>query len=124
MSIASIAGAIAAEIVQAAIHDPAIPPVSRDRAAAAADAVRAEVVQRVAADPVIQHVTNTEPWYRSRVTWGALVTLATPLLAWAGWTLGPDDREAIVTAALLVGPAVGGCLTLYGRWAARAPIGR
>jgi hypothetical protein len=69
-------------------------------------------------------VSNAEPWYLSRVTWGALVTLATPLLAWAGWTLEPDDREAIVTAALLVGPALGGCLTLYGRWAAQAPIGR
>ena len=76
-----------------------------------------------AVEPAVRHATNGEPWYQSRVTWGAIVSLATPLLALAGWELAADDREAVVSAIVALGPAIGAGLTLYGRWVASRPIG-
>lgn len=83
--------------------------------------VASKVLTEVA--PIVAHVTNTEPWYQSRVTWGAIIAVAGPLLSVLGVSsdiLDPDLAVSISTAVVSV---VGGALTLYGRWKARKPIG-
>lgn len=95
-------------------------PDSRD----AAEAVTKAVVQQVARDPAIQHMTNTEPWYQSRVTWGALVAIASSVLGIAGISLSADDQVTIINLGVAMVSAIGGFVTLYGRWAARKPLGR
>ncbi|WP_336800479.1 hypothetical protein [Kaistia sp. MMO-174] len=96
--------------------DPGTPGVS--------EAVTKAVVQEVAKDPAIQHMTNTEPWYQSRVTWGALVAIASGLFAIGGRALPVEDQGTLVNIAVAVASAIGGAITLYGRWAARKPLGR
>lgn len=79
------------------------------------------VVQRVA--PVILHATNNEPWYKSRVTWGAIGAIALPLLGAFGVGTDVIDADQFVAIGLALGTAASGVLTLYGRWKARKPIG-
>jgi Na+-transporting NADH:ubiquinone oxidoreductase subunit NqrC len=72
---------------------------------------------------VVEHATNNEPWYQSRVTWGAVISIILPILGTLGVatdTINPDELVALCVAG---GTVVGGILTLYGRWAARKPIG-
>jgi len=73
--------------------------------------------------PVVEHLTNNEPWYRSRVTWGAVASIVLPLLGIAGVTSDVISSEEFVSLGLAVGSAAGGLLTLYGRWKARKPLG-
>ena len=70
----------------------------------------------------MQHITNTEPWYQSRVTIGALISALALGLGAAGVTLAPEDRELLVAIGLGLGGLVGPTTTLYGRWRARRPI--
>jgi len=72
--------------------------------------------------PVVAHMTNNEPWYQSRVTWGVIISVAAPILSALGVSadlLDPDLAVSISSAAVTV---VGGALTLYGRWRARKPL--
>lgn len=85
--------------------------------------VSKEIQNKIAADPVVQHVTNTEPWYQSKVTLGAIVSIAMPLLGLLGVStnvLTADQLTGIVVAG---GTIFGGLVTLWGRWKARKPIG-
>ena len=87
-----------------------------------ASAVRS-VAERVTNEvgPVVDHLTNAEPWYRSRVTWGAIISAGIPIIGAFGvatdW-INPDELAAIAVATV---SAAGGLLTLYGRWKARKP---
>jgi hypothetical protein len=77
-----------------------------------------------AVTPLVEHSNNAEPWYQSRVTIGAMVSIAIPVLGALGVSadvLDADQLTAILTAA---GALAGGALTLYGRWKAKQPIGR
>ena len=74
--------------------------------------------------PVIINKANAEPWWQSNVTWGALVSIATGLLALAGYTLAPEDVDQIIIIGTAGGTAIGGLWTLYGRWKAKKPIGQ
>jgi hypothetical protein len=108
--------ALAAAVAAAVSSTVARPDVPAEPAAVPA------IVQAVG--PLIEHVNNAEPWYRSRVTWGAIVSVAIPILGAFGVSvdvLDADQLTAILTAA---GAAVGGILTLWGRWKAKRPIGR
>lgn len=87
-------------------------------ASAVSNAVAKEV------KPVVDHLTNQEPWYRSRVTWGAIASIALPLLGAFGVSSDIIDSDQFVALGLAVGTAAGGLLTLYGRWAAKKPIGQ
>lgn len=83
------------------------------------------VTEAIAAQvaPLVAHAANQEPWYQSRVTWGAIISITAPLLSLVGVRadlLTPDLAVSISTAAVTV---VGGLLTLYGRWKAKAPLG-
>jgi len=88
----------------------------------AADIARVNpTVQNIAAQVV--NATNNEPWYQSRVTWGALVAGAAGVAGLFGVTIGDGERAVLVegiTAALSV---VGAVTAIYGRWVARKPIG-
>lgn len=88
---------------------------------AEAPAVRQEVAEVVA--PVIEHLTNNEPWYRSRVTWGAIFAILGGIA-----TIGTMLANGVPLSLEVYGPPLGsiggGIGTLYGRWKARKPIGR
>lgn len=81
----------------------------------------AERIVQKEVEPVLKHLTNNEPWYRSRVTLGSVAAIAGGIwalyLEWAGGTL---DMADLYTQ----GPVIAGGLTaLYGRWVASRPIG-
>lgn len=73
--------------------------------------------------PSVLHATNNEPWYQSRVTWGAIGAIALPLLGFAGVTSDIISPDEFVLGGMALGSAVSGFLTLWGRWKARKPIG-
>lgn len=73
--------------------------------------------------PEAIHDANAEPWYQSRVTWGAIIAAAVPALTAAGVTtdwLDPDEATSVLVA---IGTAAGAILTIVGRWKAKRPIG-
>ena len=84
-----------------------------------------EVAKRAAeaAAPVLVNATNSEPWYQSRVTWGALVSIGTGLATLFGFVIAPEDAEVILAVGAAGGTVVGGLVTLWGRWKAKKPIG-
>ena len=81
----------------------------------------AEVLQKEVA-PVIEHLTNNEPWYRSRVTWGAIFAILGGVATIGTMAANgvPLSWETYGTPALSIW---GGVQALYGRWKARKPIG-
>ena len=89
----------------------------------AAQDVSDHVVQRLAEIPEIKFETNTEPWYQSRVTIGAILSSIAGVLAILGVSVTPEGISALTGAILGLGAFVGGCITLYGRWKARVPLG-
>ena len=86
-------------------------------------AIATEVTRAMERSPELQHATNSEPWYQSRVTWGAVVAILSGVLPIAGVTLDPDDQATLFAALMGIGSAAGGFLALYGRWKAKRPIG-
>lgn len=86
----------------------------------------AEVAQAAAeaAAPVLVNKTNSEPWYQSRVTWGALVSIGTGLATLFGYSIAPQDAELILVIGMASGTFMGGAITLWGRWAAKKPLGQ
>lgn len=104
------------EIVKALQRDDV--PVSNRNAPAVAEAI----AERLA--PQMVNKANAEPWYQSRVTIGALVSIGTGVLALSGIILTPEDTALIVSMATSIGAVAAGGLTLYGRWKAKKPIGQ
>jgi hypothetical protein len=72
--------------------------------------------------PILVNQTNNEPWYRSRVTWGALASIlaGASTIIMMGVT-GSFDPEQLMIAAGAIG---GGTTTIWGRWASKTPIGQ
>lgn len=85
--------------------------------AIAADAVTQAVT------PLVEHATNNEPWYQSRVTWGALAAIALPLMGVFGVGADIITAEELTLWGMAAGSAFGGVVTLWGRWKAKRPIG-
>ena len=88
----------------------------------AADRARVaqEVAERVA--PMVAHQSNAEPWYRSRVTLGSLASVLTGIsTVLMMFSTGDFDPQQVTLAA---GALFGGAAALWGRWAAKKPIGR
>jgi hypothetical protein len=73
--------------------------------------------------PTLEHLANQEPWWRSRVTIGAIISIAIPALGAFGVATDWIDQETAISVAMAAGSAVGGLITLYGRWKAKRPIG-
>jgi hypothetical protein len=74
-------------------------------------------------EPTLMNLANQEPWYRSRVTIGAIISISVPILGAFGIATDWIDLEQATTIGIAIGTAFGGMLTLYGRWKARKPIG-
>ncbi len=72
--------------------------------------------------PVLVNLTNNEPWYQSRVTWGAVAAILGGLGTMAGLVAAGDWTPNLWVAAL--GSVGGGVGTIYGRWVAKKPLGQ
>lgn len=82
------------------------------------------ITEAVAADPSLQHATNSEPWYASRVTWGAIIAALAPVVGLAlGRVVTAADQATLAEFVSAGGALVGSGLALYGRWVATRPIG-
>ncbi|MBT9370259.1 hypothetical protein [Rhizobium sp. CSW-27] len=99
-----------------AVQRPDVPAES-----GAVQPIVAAVAQSLA--PVLAHSANTEPWYQSRVTIGAIVSIMIPLLGALGISSDVIDADQLTAILVAAGSLVGGLLTLYGRWSAKRPIG-
>lgn len=84
--------------------------------------ITSKVMSEVA--PIVANATNSEPWYRSRVTLGALLAAIAGVLGIFGFSLAPEDQSKILDLIVAIGPVVGGALALYGRWVAKKPLGQ
>ena len=104
------------EIAKALAPD-SVPVANRD-VGRVADAVADQLA------PQMVNKANAEPWYQSRVTWGALVSIGTGIGALTGIAVSPQDAELIIGVGVALGTAIGGGITLYGRWKAKKPIGQ
>src|SRR5262245_47786917 len=79
-----------------------------------------------AIEPVVDqflHSTNNEPWYRSRVTWGTIITFLGAVLMLFNIDFSADLQKQVLDLVMAAVPIVGGLVTLYGRWRATVPIG-
>lgn len=107
-------------IIASGVREVALNPgtaLTTAEAPAVAKAIAAEVL------PGVLHVTNNEPWYQSRVTWGAIISVGTGVLGAFGVATDWLDAEEAIALGIGLGSVVGGLVTLYGRWKARKPIG-
>jgi len=102
--------------IREVLKQPSVPVDNAD-----ANQVAAAVTKEVA--PMIVNATNSEPWYQSRVTWGAILSIASAGLAVFGITIDEGTRAELVTLILAAIPVIGGAITLWGRWIAKKPIG-
>ena len=69
---------------------------------------------------VIVNQTNNEPWWQSRVTWGAIAAILGGLGTMAGLVAARDWTPNLWLTAF--GGVGGGVGTLYGRWVAKKPL--
>jgi hypothetical protein len=105
-----------AAAVRTALLEPTTPARGIEAAAPIIEAVTSQIA------PEIISATNNEPWFASRVTIGALAGLVGGSY---GLVLDVLDGtlptpESVTAQVVVIG---GAALTLYGRWAARRPIG-
>lgn len=56
-----------------------------------------------------------KPWYASRGVWGGIVTILSLVAGFLGYTVGPEDREALIIALSGIGGAVGSVVAVVGR---------
>lgn len=104
---------IGEKIFDKLVKDPAVPVAPSDRIVVQPTIEKA-VKEEVA--PVIQDLTNTEPWYKSNVTLGAIASMLSGVLALLGYSIGAEELLPILIG---IGFVVGPIWTLYGRWAGR-----
>lgn len=97
-----------------------LPNVNADPSAV--PAITAAVMEEV--QPRIEYLTNTEPWWQSRTTLGALIIIVTRLLAHFGQEIPPELHGAILDLLIAFGPYFGAGLALWGRWISKKPLGR
>lgn len=115
----SLKTAVIAAAVAGASSAAASPNIAIDRSAVQ------PVAQTIAArvEPIIQHATNSEPWYQSRVTLGALLALVSGVLAALGYVMPDELRGQVLDLLVAAGPVIGGIVALWGRWVAKKPLG-
>lgn len=111
---------IVADAVRDAVRDVADDPTNTVQRKDVAPVVN-KVVKEVA--PIVEHLSNTEPWYQSRVTWGAIGAVALPILGVLGVTADIIEPDEFVALGVAAGTVLSGLITLYGRYVARKPIG-
>lgn len=79
-----------------------------------------DVTKEVSA--VVVNQANLEPWYQSRVTIGALITLVSGCYA-LGLDFLDGTPPTVESLTAQLGAIVGAATVLYGRWIARKPLG-
>lgn len=87
-----------------------------------ASIVASNVLTQVA--PVVAHLTNSEPWYQSRVTLGAIIAAAAGLFGVFGYAFPAETQGKVIELIVALGPVIGGAIALYGRWVAKKPLGQ
>lgn len=107
-------------IIAAGVREVALRPDTALNTAEAAPVTKAIITEVL---PPALHVTNNEPWYQSRVTWGALGAIVLPLLGYVGITSDVLSLNDFIVGGMTLASVVSGAFTLYGRWKARKPIG-
>ncbi|WP_201353807.1 hypothetical protein [Hydrogenimonas urashimensis] len=60
-------------------------------------------------------MTYEKPWYQSKGVWGGIVSILAIVLGVFGYTVSPEDQQAIVVALTSVGATVGSVVAIYGR---------
>lgn len=117
----TIKRAIAAAVVAGVTSGVASP----DTKAVAADrpVITEAVLKQVA--PIVAHATNSEPWYQSRVTWGAILAGVAGLLGVVGKAdlLPAELQGQIIDGLIAAAPLISMGVVLYGRYVAKKPIG-
>jgi hypothetical protein len=105
-------------------------PVERADAPAARPVIERAVREAVRDEmtPRLRHVTNQEPWYQSRVTWGSLISIAAGVLGIIGYAEWDERQQAervdqIMALVPVVMPILGGVFSLIGRWFSTKPLG-
>lgn len=83
--------------------------------------IASKVLNEVA--PLVAHATNSEPWWKSRVTLGALLAAIAGVLGIFGVSFGVEDQSKVLDLIIALVPVIGAALTLYGRWVAKKPLG-
>jgi len=110
-----------AEIIFGQVFDRVLDTVSKSSVPVAAgneEAVAKAITKEIA--PIVVNATNSEPWFQSRVTWGAIAAILSGLGTAASLLAAGDWSPELWLAAL--GSVGGGAGTLFGRWAAKKPI--
>jgi hypothetical protein len=106
-----------ADALRSAGVDPAV-PLAKD----AAPSVAKDLIERLASDPAVVNATNSEPWYQSRVTLGAIGAL----ISTAGG-VGVLVQQGVTDVNAYIGPVtafVFAGIVLYGRLkGSLAPLG-
>jgi choline-glycine betaine transporter len=97
--------------------------VSKPEVRADISAVPAIVAALTPLIDAIVHSTNTEPFYRSRVFWGSLISLLAVVLGAFGIVFPAELQGTVLTIVMAALPLVGGILALYGRFKAKKPLG-
>lgn len=115
----NLKNAVAAAVitgVSSAVANPATAATGEDR-----EVITRAVLNQV--EPIIMNATNQEPFYQSKVTIGAVVTLIA-----ATYGLGLDFTDGIPPSvdslSAQLGTIAGAVTVLYGRWISNRPIGR
>lgn len=118
------------KIVQAAsdaVQETAEKPTNEMSPTAVAEAqpqLDANIQQKVT--NAVAHVTNTEPWYQSRVTIGNYIAIAAAIAGVFGVVVEQDSiltwTEIIYLGAPVVVGVAGSAFSLYGRWKAKKPL--
>ncbi len=106
------------DVVRSTVEKPSVPVAS-----GAENDVAKAVTEKVA--PIIVNATNSEPWYKSRVMLGALVSIVASLLGLFGIVLDEDTRQQIVVLIPVIISTGGAIYALYGRivGATKKPLG-
>lgn len=117
------------QIVKDAVRDAVMKAVrlpTNDAPSGQAGQIAAQTLQQPAVEKlvaVVEHATNNEPWYQSRVTLGALLAAIAGVLGIFGWAFPAEMQGKVIDLIIALAPLIGGALALYGRWAAKKPIG-
>ena len=67
--------------------------------------------------------TTGKPWYQSTGIWGGVVAVAASALAVIEHALAPDTVTLVQGHVLAVVAAVGGLVSIWGRWRATQRVG-
>lgn len=93
-------------------------------------AAKVEAAVNKEMNAIITNQTNQEPWYQSRVTWGAIIAVGASVAGLVGYEINAESQQellssvtGLITLGMGIATAVGGIVTWYGRWIAKKPIG-